>query len=72
MYYIAYTDNKEKAEKLTKELSKEDSMDSTAVIPPPISSVSVNLTISLVSNQEYLESAPGGVDAKFAWKEAGG
>ena len=42
-YYVVYTDDKEKAEKLTQELSREESIESTEVIPSPVQA-SANLT----------------------------
>ena len=71
-YYVVYTDDKEKAENLTQEVSKEESIDSIQVIPPPIPASADLSVVSFVNNQGYLDRAPGGVDAMFAWTLEGG
>ena len=71
-YYTAHLDNKQQAEKLAKELSRDESVESTEVIPPPVPAAVSLATASFVKMQGYLGTAPGGVDARFAWTRKGG
>jgi hypothetical protein len=71
-YYVAYVRNKDQAEKLAKELSKDESVDSTDVVPPPVPATVTITTVSFENLQGYLEPAPGGVDARYAWTFPGG
>lgn len=71
-YYITHMSDKVKAEKLAKELAKEESVESTDVVPPPVPASANIATVSFENMQGYLGPAPGGVDAHFAWTIPGG
>jgi len=71
-YYVAFVENKSKAEKLANELSKDESIDSTDVVPPPVPAMATITTISFENMQGYLDPAPGGIDARYAWTIPGG
>ena len=71
-YYVARVNNKEQAEKLAKELSKDESVEDASSMPPPKPAAANLATVSFVNMQGYLGPAPGGVDAQFAWTISGG
>jgi len=66
-FYITEVEN---LEKMRKELLKNDLVETAYIKPPAIEPNSP--TPDFTTNQGYLDSAPEGVDAKFAWQFGGG
>lgn len=64
--------SKENLESIREKFLKDPTVEA-AYIKPPAEEPDVNWeTPDLSANQGYLDSAPGGVDARFAWKFGGG
>ena len=83
LYYtteVAY----EEASKLVKDLIKEPLVEAVYIKPPAepaglfddelvtLTAEAPPATPNFVANQEYLDPAPGGIDAKYAWTKPGG
>lgn len=70
-YTIKIKDEKS-AELLAKDLKKENSVESVEVVPPAYPASLEPPTVDFSTTQGYLDPAPGGIDAKFAWTKPGG
>lgn len=70
--YTIKVKDKKTAESLSKELEKENSIESVEVVPPAYPASLEPPTVDFSATQGYLDLAPGGIDAKFAWTKSGG
>ncbi|MDH3677615.1 MAG: S8 family serine peptidase [Nitrosopumilus sp.] len=70
--YTIKVKDKKSADLIAKDLEKEDSIESIEVVPPAYPASLEPPTIDFSGSQGYLEPAPGGIDAKFAWTIPGG
>lgn len=70
--YAIKVKDKKSAELIAKELEKENSVEFVEVVPPAYPASLEPPTIDFSGSQGYLDPAPGGIDAKFAWTILGG
>ena len=70
--YIIKSKDKKSAESIAAELEKESSVEFVEVVPPAYPASLEPPTVDFSASQGYLDPAPGGVDAKFAWTVPGG
>jgi hypothetical protein len=70
--YIIRTKDKEAAEAVAKDLIENELVEVAEVTPPAVPAEADIATSSFFDMQGYLDPAPGGIDAKYAWTKPGG
>jgi hypothetical protein len=72
--YLVRTKDKKTADAIAKDLAENELVEVAEVVPPaiPAGVVIATSTPSYVNSQGYLNPAPTGVDAAFAWTKPGG
>ena len=70
--YIIRTKDKEAAEAVAKDLIDNELVEVAEVTPPAVPADVGIATSSFFDMQGYLNPAPGGIDAKYAWTKPGG
>ncbi len=71
-YYVFHLENTEQGERLADRLNELDIVELAYLSPIPKDADIPPVTPSFQNQQTYLDQAPGGIDAKYAWTVPGG